>query len=183
MERSNSLLSWDQQSAGPTWGRKWPQRLAPVHPDVQAGLKGHMAKPRSPESCSIIRQLPSIFAGLHRRPTHSSQIYEPPPRTGTSPPAVTRTACLSVWFMVPGPSISPKIPDGTVASEEGCRENLSCCFASHSAASLSSWLRVLLCTNSRLSDPQDISLHVSLHVRRTGDVKHAAGVCSHAEAV
>lgn len=38
-----------------------------------------MAKPRSLESCSIIRQLPSIFSSLHRRPTGSSQIYEPPP--------------------------------------------------------------------------------------------------------
>lgn len=59
MARSNSLLSWDQHSAGPTWGRrKWPQWLAPVHSAVQTGLKGHMAKPPSPESCSIIH--PSI---------------------------------------------------------------------------------------------------------------------------
>lgn len=144
IERSYSLLSWDQQSAGPTWGRrKWPQLPAPVHSAVQAGLKGHMAKPPSPESCSAIHpsihQLSSIFTSLHRRPTDSSQIYEPSPSwTGTSPPAATRTACLSVWFIVPGSSISPKIPDGIVASEGGCRENLSCCFASHSAASLSS---------------------------------------------
>lgn len=140
MKRSNTLLSWDQQSAGPTWGsRKWPQRLAPVHSAVQAGLKGHMAKPSSPESCSI---RPSVRpSSLHRRPMDSSQIYEPPPSlpswTGTSPPAATRTPCLSVWFRVPGSSISPKIPDGIVPSEGGCRENLSCCFTSHSAASLS----------------------------------------------
>lgn len=86
MERSNSLLSWDQQSAGPTWDcRKWPQWLAPVHSAVQTQIKGHTAKPPSPEYYSIIHpsmhssihQLVSIFTSLHRRPTESSQIYEP----------------------------------------------------------------------------------------------------------
>lgn len=108
MERSNSLLSWDQQSAGPTWDcRKWPQWLAPVHSAVQTRIKGHMAKPPSPEYYSIIH--PSIHP-----PSACLHIYQP---------AQEANGLISdLWALPPELEHPPRLQH----KQRGCLFGLSC---------------------------------------------------------
>ena len=92
----------------------WPLSTLPV----LAQPRGPYGRsPASPERCSIPISSPYLPAS-HRQtdrpraregPSGSSQIYEPLPNWNI-PLGCGGKMCLSVWFCMPGSSISPKAP-------------------------------------------------------------------------